>query len=207
MEPDVGDGSGLNALASLRRFVRPRAVRERCELCGVELADDHPHLVELANRKLRCACLACSLLFAEQTAPRFRRVPRRVQFLADFRLDDAQWESLNLPINLAFFLHHSASGRVVALYPSPAGVTESLLALEAWEALVEENPVLRQLEPDVEALLANRVGTAREHYRVGIDECYKLAGLVRTHWRGLSGGTEVWDEIGRFFAHLKARSS
>ena len=78
--------------------------------------------------------------------------------------------------------------RVVALYPSPAGATESLVTPEAWEALVAENPVLRDFEPDVEALLVNRVGEARECYRVGIDECYKLVGLIRTHWRGLSGG-------------------
>ena len=69
-----------------------------------------------------------------------------------------------------------------------------------------ENPVLREFEPDVEALLVNRVGPAREYYRVGIDECYKLAGLIRIHWRGLSGGQAVWDEIGRFFAGLKERT-
>ena len=52
----------------------------------------------------------------------------------------------------------------------------------------------------------NRVGETRDHYRVGIDECYKLVGLIRTHWRGLSGGTAVWEEIGRFFAGLKERA-
>jgi hypothetical protein len=93
------------------------------------------------------------------------------------------------------------------LYPSPAGATEALVPAEAWEALTEENPVLRGLEPDVEGLLVNRVGEARECYRVGIDECYKLVGLIRIHWRGLSGGTVVWDQIGRFFAGLKERSS
>jgi len=31
-------------------------------------------------------------------------------------------------------------------------------------------------------------------------------GLIRTHWRGLSGGTEVWREIGSFFAALKKRA-
>ena len=43
-------------------------------------------------------------------------------------------------------------------------------------------------------------------YRVPIDECYKLVGLIRTHWRGLSGGTEVWEEIGRFFDELRERA-
>ena len=63
-----------------------------------------------------------------------------------------------------------------------------------------------QLQPDVEALLVNRVGGTREYLLVPIDECYKLVGLIRTHWRGLSGGAEVWREIGAFFAALKTRA-
>jgi hypothetical protein len=205
MSPDSPGNPGRNPLASLRRLVRPRPAREVCELCAAELAEDHAHLVEVASRRLRCACDACALLFSGQGAGKYRRVPRRAEILTDFRLSDAQWEGLNLPINLAFFLHSTPAGRVVALYPSPAGVTESLPDAQAWEGLAEDNPVLRELEPDVEALLVNRLGPAPEHYRVGVDECYKLAGLIRTHWRGLSGGTGVWEEVGRFFADLKRR--
>jgi hypothetical protein len=100
---------------------------------------------------------------------------------------------------------------VSALYPSPAGATESLLPLEAWSSIVQNNPELNQLEPDVEALLVNRVGQARgsaaaEYYIVPIDACYKLVGLIRIHWRGLSGGTELWREIGDFFAELRAKA-
>ena len=94
----------------------------------------------------------------------------------------------------------------MALYPSPAGATESLLPLEAWQQIVENNPILKQMQPDVEALLVNRTHETRDYYYVSIDECYKLVGLIRSHWRGLSGGTEVWKEIGRFFARLKERS-
>jgi hypothetical protein len=195
-----------NALASLRRFARPRAPEERCELCSAPLGPEHDHLVELSSRRLACACEPCAILFGNQAAARYRRVRRRAQFLPDFRLADATWEGLQLPINLAFFMHSSAAGRVVAFYPSPAGATESLVALEAWQALVDDNPVLRELEPDVEALLVNRVGTAREHYQAGIDQCYKLVGLIRMHWRGFSGGPAVWEEIDRFFAGLKERS-
>ncbi len=199
-------GRELTALASLRRFVRPRAVRERCELCDAPLADDHSHLVEVASRRLACACEACAILFSGQGALKYRRVPRRVRFLADFRMTDELWEALSIPINLAFFMQSTPAGRVVALYPSPAGATESLVTLETWESLMAENPVLRELEPDSEALLVNRTGATREYYRVGIDECYRLSGLIRIHWRGLSGGSAVWDEIGRFFAGLKERS-
>ena len=206
MSTEPPSGPGLSALASLRRFLRPRPARERCELCGLELADDHAHLVELASRRLACACDACAVLFSGPGAGKYRRVPRDVYFLADFPLTDAQWAGLGLPIDLAFFLHSTPAGRVVAFYPSPAGATESLPDLETWQALVEANPSLRGLEPDVEALLVNRVGEAREHYRAGVDRCYELVGVVRTHWRGFSGGQAVWDEIGRFFAGLKERA-
>ncbi len=88
-------------------------------------------------------------------------------------------EGLHLPIQLAFFFKTGTTGQVVAFYPSPAGATESLLSLEAWQELEAENPVLAELDHDVEALLANRVGPARDYYRVPIDECYKLVGLLR----------------------------
>jgi len=208
MNPDTREvRSGLTPLASLRRFVRPRSVRERCALCNVELADDHPHLVEPATRRLACACEPCALLFSDPGSLRYRRVPRRIQQLPGFRLSDVAWEGLQLPIDLAFFLHSTPAGRVIALYPSPAGATESLVPAEAWEELAEENPILRDLEPDVEGLLVNRVGGASECYRVGIDECYRLVGLIRLHWRGLSGGAAAWDEIRRYFTGLKERST
>jgi hypothetical protein len=206
MNPRPPAAPGLTPLASLRRFLRPRAVRERCELCGLELAEEHAHLLELPRRRLTCACDACTVLFSGQGAGKYRRVPRRAEFLPDFRLDDLAWQALDLPISLAFFVHSTALGRVLALYPSPAGATEALVPAESWQALCDEHPVLRELEPDVEALLVNRVGEAREYYRAGIDTCYHLVGLIRTHWRGMSGGTAVWDEVGRFFAGLKARS-
>ena len=192
--------------AVLRAFARKRTPAERCELCSLELTAEHSHLMEPANRRLLCACNACVLLFNGQQGGRYRRVPRDVHSLPDFRLTDAQWESLHIPINLAFFTYSTPAERVVAMYPSPAGATESLLTLEAWSELVQENPVLQELEPDVEALLANRVGPAREYYRVPIDECFRLVGLIRTGWRGLSGGTDVWREIEGFFASLKRKS-
>jgi hypothetical protein len=207
MSPDSRDDNpALAALAALRRFARPRGPEERCDLCDAPLAPDHAHLVEVTRRRLVCACAACCVLFGNNAAAKYRRVPRRVQYLADFRLTDVAWAGLGLPINLAFFLRSTAAAGVAALYPSPGGATEAPVPAEAWQALEEDNPVLREFESDVEALLVNRVGEARDCYRAGIDECYKLTGLVRTHWRGFSGGPAVWDEIGRFFAALKERS-
>jgi hypothetical protein len=199
------------AFAALRQFARKRAPAERCEMCSHELAAEHEHLVEPASRKLICACSACAILFDGQSRAKFKRVPRRVLFLKDFQMSNAQWDGLMIPIEMAFFYRSSPQAKVIALYPSPAGPTESLLSLEAWADIVEMNPILNEMQDDVTALLANRVGHVRglspaEYYLVPIDECYKLVGLIRAHWRGFSGGTEVWREIAGFFAALKKKS-
>lgn len=180
-------------------------------MCSVELRSEHAHLIELTQRRLHCACDACAMLFSGQAGTKYKRVPRDIRLLADFQLTDAEWDGLLIPINLAFFFQNSIDSRVSALYPSPAGATESLLPLEAWSSIVQANPALNQLEADVEALLVNRVGQARgtaaaEYYIVPIDACYKLVGLIRIHWRGLSGGTEVWQEIGNFFTDLRHKA-
>jgi hypothetical protein len=86
------------------------------------------------------------------------------------------------------------------------GPTESLLELATWEELEAQNPVLGKMQRDVEALLVNRARGANEHYLVPIDECYRLVAVIRTTWRGFSGGREVWDEIGRFFGDLRRRA-
>ncbi len=203
-----------SSFATLRRFIREPAPLERCELCSASLAAQHPHLIEPATRKLVCSCDACAILFSNQSSGqdgKYRRVPKQIRSLPDLRLTDAQWEGLMIPINMAFFFHSSSANRIVTLYPSPAGATESLLPLETWEELVEQNPALGRMEPDVEALLVNRVRRAKEngpaeYFIAPIEECYRLTGLIRAGWRGLSGGTEVWEEIDRFFVELGKRS-
>ena len=199
------------AFATLRQFARKRIAMERCEMCSQELAHEHEHLVEPASRRLICACGACAILFEGQAGTKYKRVPRQVLFLRDFHLTDDQWDGLMVPIEMVFFFHSSPRGKIIALYPSPAGPTESLLSLETWADIVQSNPILREMEADVTALLVNRVGYGRnskpaEYYLVPIDECYKLVGLIRAHWHGLSGGTEVWREITAFFAALRKRA-
>jgi hypothetical protein len=164
--------------------------------------------LEVATRELKCVCQACSILFDQEAASRgkYRLIPDRRLYLQDFQLSDAQWERLRIPVDMAFFFYSTPAERVVAFYPSPLGPTESLLELATWDELVERNPVLTGLQRDVEALLVNRARGAREHFLVPLAECYSLVGLIRLHWRGLSGGQEVWQEIGRFFAALRERA-
>jgi len=180
-------------------------------MCSEELAVEHQHLLEPHNRKLICACEACAILFSSQAQTKYKRVPRRVRLLANFLLTDSQWDGLMMPINMAFFFKSTPHERVIAMYPSPAGATESLLSFDTWDEIALENPALLEMEADVEALLVNRIGHSRgfcepEYYVVPIDECFKLVGLIRSRWQGLSGGTEVWRDIGQFFTELKAKS-
>ena len=199
------------AFGALQRFVRRGGAAESCELCSAALRAQHQHLIEPAKRKLVCSCDACAILFSGQSESKYKRVPTRVRYLSDFSMSDAQWESLMIPINMAFFFASTAPARMIALYPSPAGATESLLPLETWDFIAEANPVLRSMEPDVEALLVNRLGPRRgyasdEYFLLPIDECFKLVGLVRANWKGFSGGSEVWEELARYFSGLKERS-
>ena len=82
--------------------------------------------------------------------------------------------------------------------------------MDAWNDLAAINPVLDTMEPDVEALLVNRVAQLRGSsaaillISAPIDACYRLVGVIRANWRGFSGGAETWDAIGRFFAGLDA---
>jgi hypothetical protein len=202
-----GAKNGVTALRGLARTARTKQIREFCELCGVNLLDEHSHLLEQSNGRILCACEPCAILFSHRTeSGKFLRIPRLATRLTNFQITDAEWASLLLPIDLAFFLNSTASGRIVAYYPSPAGSTESLLNLDAWTDLVRNNPALGRMSPDVEALLVNRTREYRDYFIAPIDQCYKLTGIIRMHWRGLSGGDEVWQQIGQFFKDLRERA-
>lgn len=206
------------AVSQLRRLARaapapagpaPQAeAQERCELCGNPVEPEHRHLIDLKEQRLLCACRPCSILFDSEAAGggHYRLVPDRVRSVQGFRLDDALWASFNIPVELAFFFESSAAGRVVAFYPGPMGATESLLDLSAWADVAGRNPVLQGLRPDVEALLVNRTRGEREYWLVGVDRCYALVGLIRSQWKGLAGGEEVWRAIDAFLDDLRGQA-
>lgn len=198
----VGEVAGLRRFL-VPRYRRPSAPVERCDLCAAELPDEHPHLVHTGERSLRCACRACALLFGERTDG-LRRVPDRWLTDPGPGLTDAQWDALQIPVGLAFFLHSTVANGVVACYPGPAGATESELDLEAWADGVGACRLAALLAPDVEALLARRDPPAC--LLVPIDACYRLVGLVRRHWRGFDGGAETWQHVDAFFADAAARA-
>lgn len=209
----------MTTTRSLRRFLeRPEVVvQERCELCATPVPAEHPHLVEITDRRMLCACGPCGLLFSEPGPRlRYRRVPDRYVVDPGFTLSDSQWDELQIPVGMAFFLFNSARDMMIACYPSPAGATESELELDAWSSGVGAGALAGDLLPDVEALLVRRGDAGRsgdpsqgdraECLLVPIDACYRLVGLVRMHWRGFDGGSEAWTAIDAYFDDLRDRA-
>lgn len=179
-------------IAALRRL-RPAAPAEggeRCELCSQALGERHEHVLERASGRIGCACTACALLF-DPGQRGWRRLPRDVRELPGFDLSGAEWAGLGIPIQLAFFWRDGGSGMIVAAYPSPGGAVRAAIAPEDWEAVQSAHPELEARMSEVEALLVNRMETPHLALIVPLDQAYRLVGLIRSAWTGLSGGPEV----------------
>jgi hypothetical protein len=202
-------------VTGLRRFLpddpapqaaEPAAAGEpQCELCILTLASTHRHLLHLTERRILCVCETCWAVRSGEAD--FRPVGNRTLWLEDFALTDEQWASFQIPIGLAFFMLSSVSGGVIALYPSPAGATESELDLDAWERLVAENPALESLEADSEALIVNRMADDPLHAIAPIDVAYELVGVVKSSWEGISGGRATEEAVAGYFEGLRDKAA
>ena len=201
--------ASADVVARLRRMAQPRASppREdtaRCDLCGAVMSADHRHLLDVDERHILCACEPCIAMRAGEGG--LRPTGTRTVRLDGFDLPDELWAAFQIPIGLAFFFLSDAAEGVVALYPSPAGATESELYLDAWNELVARNGVLADLEPEVEALVVNRIADPHLFAIVPIDRCYELVGMIKATWEGISGGDAVANAVDLFFARLDAGS-
>jgi nitrite reductase/ring-hydroxylating ferredoxin subunit len=188
----------------VRVALTPEPSGATCELCPIGIGEDHRHLLHLVERRIVCVCETCWSMRSGD--PEFRPTGSRTLVLEDFDLSDEVWAAFSIPIGLAFLLRSTVSGGVVALYPSPAGATESELGLEAWGELCAANPILERMEPDAEALVVNRTGEPHEYAIVPTDQAYRLVGLIKARWEGISGGRGLDDAITEYFDSLRARS-
>ncbi len=193
---------------------------EKCELCATVIPAEHGHLADLETSSLMCACRACYLLFTRPEAGRgpeamrgrYRAIPDRYLTDPDHPMSTSEWDGLEIPVGLAFFLRDSGTGNVTGFYPSPAGATECRLDLQAWNELTAAHPLLAEAEPDVEAILISRPNPRAEEERavetfvVPIDACYELAGRMRLYWRGFDGGSEANASIADFLDKVRTRA-
>jgi hypothetical protein len=174
---------------------------ELCDLCGVTIPEDHRHLLHLVERRIACSCEACWAMRAGEGD--YRPVGNRTLWLSALDLPDDLWASFQIPIGLAFFMQSTVTQCVVAMYPSPGGATESELHFESWNRMLELNPVLSGLEPDVEGLIVNRLSDPPGYVIAPIDRCYALTGTIKASWEGISGGGAVEAAVERFFGRLR----
>ncbi|MFZ0091682.1 MAG: DUF5947 family protein [Solirubrobacteraceae bacterium] len=203
-----------SAVAGLRGLAQPRRSSgeatpaapdgERCDLCGIGIASDHRHLLALAERRIICSCEACWAMRAGEGD--YRPTGNRTLWLAELDVPDELWASFQIPIGLAFFMYSTVTACVVGMYPSPGGATESELHFESWQGLLDRNPVLQGLEPDIEGLIANRLSDPAEYAIAPIDRCYALTGTIKAHWEGISGGPGVEAAVAGFFEQLRAEA-
>jgi Family of unknown function (DUF5947) len=186
---------------TIRRAAQRSAKAECCGLCAGVVGAQHRHVLDEQDGSLLCACTPCSLLFERDAAGggRYQLVPTRRTRLAQVPI-----ERLDVPVGLAFFVQQR-DGRVMAHYPSPLGTTEAELTAAAWRTVVAGSSALGELRPLVEGLMTwtgYRSGHDQQ-WIVPLDDCYRLVAVIRRSWKGMSGGSAVWQEVARFFADLE----
>lgn len=203
-DPRVRSSDALpDEVPQVIRDFRQRRRREernpRCDFCAEELPFEHQHVLDVATRRLYCACRACYLLFVPHGAGggRLRAVPDRIREVSNEPRAGEWAAAVCGPVQLAFAFVHSPTDTVVTCYPSPHGVTEGVLSGEITIAAT----LREELQPDVEAVLCRRTSVLVEVFIVPIDVCYELVGRVRI----ARDADECEEVLSRFFLSLRAR--
>jgi hypothetical protein len=204
--PAALDDAAAPAAAAPAAAAGAARAEEACEFCAAGIPGGHSHVADLEQSTLKCACRACYLLFTHPQAGRGRYLAVPDRYLADLSrpLSAADWDVLEIPVGIAFFLRNAEG--VAGFYPSPAGATECRLDLQAWDRLAASHPLLGAAAPDVEAVLIARGEAGVEYFLVPIDACYELAGRMRLHWRGFDGGSEARASIAEFLDGVRSRA-
>jgi len=211
--PAAPASASAQASAPTSQSAQPSApAPDRCEMCDTEIDDRHGHVADLEKRSIMCACRACYLLFTRETGDvqRYRAVPDRRLHDPAHPMTAAEWERLQIPVAVAFFMRTTAfdthQESITAFYPGPAGATECLLDLAAWERLRDDHPLLAAPQPDVEAIVIRSDTEHGDCYLVPVDTCYELVGRMRMQWRGFDGGDEARASIDSYFDELRRLS-
>ena len=150
--------------ATLRRLTSPRRPERRRETSAATSAapssrSDHRHLLHLEERRILCACEPC-VAMRSGDGP-YRPTGSRLLWLEGFELPEELWARLRIPIGLAFFMRSSSVGRVVGLYPSPAGRDRMRARARGLGGPLRRQPgCSTALDEDVEGLIVNRIRRA-----------------------------------------------
>ena len=180
------------------RAGRPRA--ERCELCsrasGARASASDRAGDAAAGVRLRCRAPCCSPAAARRSTSACRATSAALRTSGHRRAVGRPADSDRHGVLL-----RQQSGRPGRRRLSEPRRSDRIAAAarDLGRHRRATSPCCARCEPDVEALLVNRVARRErirrarpDYFVVPIDECFRLVGLIRPHWKGLSGGTEVW---------------
>ena len=67
--------------------------------------------------------------------------------------------------------------------------------------------MLEDLDPDAEALIVNRMADPHVHAIAPLDDCYRLVGIIKATWEGISGGAAMEAAVQRYFDGLRATAT
>ena len=198
------------AVSALRRLQMrempdgPEPLEASCDLCGTSMPEDHRHLLQLDERRIVCvvrgAAGPCARATPSTCPPARASCGSRTS-----RCRDELWARFRIPIGLAFFLRGRGGG-VVALYPSPAGATESRARPRVVGRARALNPVLESSSRGRGADRGPHGGAAAVRDRSD-RQAYRLVGLIKANWQGISGGPAVEQAVDGFFEELGERVS
>ena len=63
------DGDAKDNVALLQQMLKKRPpAGERCDFCATSLGPEHSHIIELAQRRIMCACRPCFIVFEPEGA-------------------------------------------------------------------------------------------------------------------------------------------
>ena len=200
---------------------------EHCEFCATGIPSGHGHVADLEQSSLACACRACYLLFTASPGRLGPRPgsgtpgasPRRGSALPlgpgplpaatrPGRCPPLEWDELQIPVGLAFFLNSSERGAWAAstrARPAPPNAPWTWPRGSAWRPRIRcwarRNPTWRPC-----CCAATADASEAEYFIVPIDVCYELAGRMRMLWKGFDGGSEARASIDEFLAGVRQRA-
>ncbi|HEX4342654.1 MAG TPA: DUF5947 family protein [Verrucomicrobiae bacterium] len=148
-----------------------------CIFCSAALDSPPIHVFEVATRKLAAACHHCATEVAHVAGGPFKAIPHETRPLLDFHLPQILWDKFELPAHKTFVFYSTATAKMMAVTPTTDGLIESTVCRDQWKAVIEANPVLEDMRPDVEAFLILETGETREYFIAPIDVCYSLVNI------------------------------
>ena len=166
----VAEQESLRISPAISRTV----LQHSCRFCSAPLDTFSNPLFEVATQRIVPACEKCASRFSRNDGRPFKLIPRETRALENFQMPDVSWQAFNLSAGVTFVFYSTAATALLSVCKMAAMTVESTVPREVWKAIVEANPALEEMRPDVEGFLIVHALDFKEYYIAPIDVCYNL---------------------------------